>query len=249
MSILNEQSELILQETKEYLENSVPKLKLNVEENICKLKNLKDIFSEKFNDLLLQIEKLPQDIVIEEEISPASIKSVTTWEWEYANNSTKNFQKDDNDIYVLRPETHGTINAYSSLTMNDNTTLKIKFHDTTSFGCSGFGIISKDDPLFQSGIFSNSGSHPMFCMCCFGPWSAKYMEKKSSENLQHILKRETDKYVTFEVNFVDMMFRVFECNDQLFAEYDLNKMAYKTDLVLVFYTGSSVVQSHEIVCF
>ena len=44
-----------------------------------------------------------------------------------------------------------------------------------------------------------------------------------------ILKRAEEKYVTFQISFTDMMFRVYECSDQLFAEYDLNKLNYKND--------------------
>lgn len=246
MNSIDEKSDFIIQESRSYLENTIPTLKSSVESNISKLRNLRNIFSDRFNDLLLQIEKLPQDVIIEEELSPASIKTINTWEWEYATTSTKNFNR-EGDLYILNTGMSGSIHAYSSIVMNDDTTLKIKFEDTTSFGCSGFGLISKQDPLFSLGNFSNSGTHPMFCMCCFGPWSAKYMEKKGSENLQHILKRAEEKYVTFQISFTDMMFRVYECSDQLFAEYDLNKLNYKNDLVLLYYTGSSVAQSFEII--
>jgi hypothetical protein len=53
--------------------------------------------------------------------------------------------------------------------------------------------------------------------------------------------------MTFEFNFEEMKFFVFDCNDEIFATYDMNNLSYKDDLVLIFYTGSQVVHSHEII--
>ena len=227
---------------KEKIESNREGSKLNID----KLKELKSSFSKQFGQIVNDLEKIPQDLIstLEEEESPAAARKVVNWEWEFKNGGK--FQK-DGDLYKMNSSC-GTVQAFSSHCVNEDFKYKIKFTDTTSFGCAGFGIISKSDNNFsESGNFSSSGSNPLFCLCCTGPWSAKYMNKKSSENMQSILKRAEDKMMTFEVSFSEGLFKVYDCYDVLFADYELNKLSSQIDLVLIFY-GSGPNHSHEIIC-
>ena len=223
--------------------------KTHIEENINSLKDIKLNFSTKFSFLLDEISKIPNinEIEKEEEVSPASIKSIMEWEWQYLENSQR-FIEEDGKYSVKGGGGGGSIYAYSSHTINhENVKFKVKFHQTESFGCGGFGLISKNHHNFRESRFSNSGNYPMFCLCCTGPWSAKRINKISNENMQHILKRENEKTITFEVNFDDMKFNIYDYKDELFGDYNLNEMDMLDDLVLIYYSGTYVRHSHEII--
>jgi hypothetical protein len=171
------------------LKSKIDSNKLIVKENIEKLKNIKSLFSSKFGGLIEQISNIPQDSLEkkdDDEQSPASLVTVRHWEWLYANNSAKTFTRDE-DLYTLKNDGGwNTMTAYSSISFNSTGRLKVKFHDVTSFGCGGFGIISMNDPAFNSGSF-NSSSHPLFCLCCSGTWGAQQIGH-SGEAMQHRLK-------------------------------------------------------------
>lgn len=244
---INEKIQLILSNLND-LNSNKENFRSLVKLNVSKLKELKDSFGKKFTSLIDDLNELPKlEYQDEHEESPASIKTQVTWEWHYHDNSNKKFLF-ENDIYSLNSNMgYSSVFAYCSETVNSTQTFKVKFHDVTSFGCSGFGLMSKQDPLFQSGGYCNSGTHCMFCMCCNGPWSAKYMVLKGGEAMQYRLKSAQEKFITFEINMEDRMFRVYDPSDSLYSEYDINQMAYQNDLVLVYYTGSGVTQSFELV--
>lgn len=228
------------------INNNISTLKDKYNSNFSNLKNIKKLFSEKFSSLVEEIEKIPEDKlkVIEEEVSPASIVNLIHWEWLYTSKSTREFIKDENDLYSSSGS--GTLNAYSSHAVNENFTWKVRFHNTQSFGCGGFGIISKNDPQFETNAFGNFGGHPLSCLCCNGAWSASSMTLKGGQALQHSLKSSNDKVLTFEVNYDENVFKIYNPDGVLHSEYSLNNLTYKDDLVLFYYSGSSTNHSHEI---
>lgn len=215
--------------------------------NIQRLKSLKESFFSKFNELVDIIQSIPEENIVNktEEISPASIVTTIHWEWLYNSESNKQFQIID-DLYVITNSgTYGTMNAFSSHAVNENFTWKVKFHNTTSFGCGGFGLISKNDPNFERG-FGNYTGHPLFCLCCSSSWSASYMTFKGGDQMQHRLKRSTEKVLSFEVNIDEGLFKVYDPEETLFSEFNLNSMQGSGDYVLFYYTTSNTDHSHEI---
>lgn len=226
------------------------KYRENIDNNIEKFKVIKKLFKEKFGFLVDEIEKLPEElskIVEQVEDSPASIKQTMTWEWIYHDKTSKRFNQNF-EIYSLDAnQGYTSILAYSSHSVNhEDTKFVVKFHDTTNFGCSGFGLMSKNQTEFIDGNFS-TGNFPLICLCCTGPWSAKRVNKKVTDNLQYILKRASDKTLIFELDFSSMLFKVTDCEGNDWGDYDLNLLPNKEDLVLIFYSGSSVTHSHEII--
>lgn len=218
-------------------------------ENIELLKKVKKVFATKFGGLVDAIGNLPELAqVVDEEESPASIQTQTFWEWNYVDNSTKQFRR-EGDKYILGSnDGYSTIMAYSSVSTDDVMRFQVQFFDTQSFGCGGFGCISKDDPDFIAGRFTSS-THPLFCLCCNGTWGAKSISTKGdSEALQHKLKRDTEKKLTFEINISEGAFKVlYPDENTLYADSEINSLNYKTNMVLIFYSGSTVVHSHEII--
>eukprot|EP00340_Litonotus_pictus_P006510 CAMPEP_0170522844 /NCGR_PEP_ID=MMETSP0209-20121228/8257_1 /TAXON_ID=665100 ORGANISM="Litonotus pictus, Strain P1" /NCGR_SAMPLE_ID=MMETSP0209 /ASSEMBLY_ACC=CAM_ASM_000301 /LENGTH=161 /DNA_ID=CAMNT_0010810557 /DNA_START=156 /DNA_END=637 /DNA_ORIENTATION=+ len=158
------------------------------------------------------------------------------WEWLYTDQSTKKFET-DGDLYKLHNGMTGTIYAYSSVSCNSTTWFKVKFSDTSSFGCGGFGIMSMSDPMFDTGKFNTQG-HPMVCLCCTGTWGTHSVQQKGGQAMQYRLKTAEEKVMSFEINFEEMLYKVYDCNNELFSDYDMNKMQYTSDVVLVFYSGS-----------
>ncbi len=108
--------------------------------------------------------------------------------------------------------------------------------------------MSKDDPDFANGRFTSS-SHPLFCLCCNGTWGGKALTTKGdSEPLQHKLKRDSEKKLTFEINISDGFFRVYYPDEStLYSDCEIGSFPYKTNMVLIFYTSSAIAHSHEIV--
>lgn len=226
----------------------------NLNLNIEKFKEIKSLFTQKFNGLIDKMGQIDQNKLIkseeDDEVSPASVPKELNWEWLYSDSSTKKFNYDPTEnIYRCDVSGgYGTMTAYSSVNFSSNAKLKIKFHDTSSFGCGGFGIMSMDDPNLLSGQYEKGeGTNPLFCLCCSGPWSAKYFVY-SGEAMQYRLKNATgEKNITFDFDFDNMKFTVFDPNDQEFASYDMNKLTYKENIALIFYTTSSINHSHEII--
>ena len=231
----------------------IPKLDEQSHKNIESLKEVNNKFKKAYLDLVEKIESIPDEIINEnqktEEVSPASIRNIVFWEWEYTNKSTKKFSRED-DLFILKGTDYGSVNAYSSHVVNESFKYKIRFDDVTSFGCGGFGIISKNDPQFDTTDFGSFSGHPLFCLCCSGSWSGNNVTTKGGEAMQHRLKKapKEERFMTFEIDIDNMKFNVYDCVDELFCEYNISGMTYKDDLVLFFYTGSSVTHSHEIVC-
>lgn len=227
--------------------------------NITKLKSLNQKFISLYNNLISEIETIPQtklesklqtDNNIESDISPASIISHITWEWLYNELSTKQFtfNSSDDSYSTGQNTTSGYINAYSSHSTDTNFIWKINFINTQSFGCGGFGIISKNDPKFNNDNYTNFGGHPLMCLCCNGSWSGSYMTILGTRALQYILKEDNNsKCLTFEVNMDENLFKIYDPNDNLHATYDLKNMSYNDDLVLIYSSGSSTNHSHQIV--
>ena len=86
------------------------------------------------------------------------------------------------------------------------------------------------------------------CLCCNGSWSGAYMSIKSGQvALQNTLKSSNEKILTFEVNFDEQLFKVYNPNGELHSDYSFSSLTYKTDLVLLYYSGSSTDHSHEII--
>lgn len=220
--------------------------KSSLEENLKLFKEVKINFSSKFNDLVSQIEKIPEDLeeTYNDEVSPASLVTVTHWEWLYHTNCNQPFQK-DMDLYTTTGQ-YGNLLAYSSITIDSDTRLQVKFHDTTSFGCGGFGIISKNEPNFNNAAWV-SNTHPVFCLCCTGTWGAQSIGKISGESMQNRLRNSVEKKIIFEFDFGTMKFNVYDPNDELFSVYDMNQLNHKDNLVLIFYSTSTVRHSHEII--
>lgn len=248
---MSQQDQILL--LKESLEINKKNTSLNGEklkENIEKLKSIKKLFSSKFNELINLISSIPDNkinqIDINNEDSPASIPNVKFWEWLYADNSTKKFKLNDDNAYELDGES-GTINAYSSISFSSTEKLKIQFKNSQSFGCGGFGYMSMDDPYFKSGTFT-SGSYKqcLICLCCSGTWGSQGMQT-NGEAMQHRIKKSSEKFMTFEFNFEENLYKVYDCNDELFGTSDMNLYPYKENLVLIFYSGSDVRHSHEII--
>ena len=245
-----ENSILSLKESlKNIMDNQVV-LNKNLQDNICKFKGIKSLFSSKFNNLIDNISKLEQKLVEnndDDELSPASVPKETNWEWLYTDNSSQKFQYDSSTNTYKVSGGYGNMTAYSSVCFSSNAKMKIKFHDVTSFGCGGFGIMSMDDPYLLSGQYERSdGTNPLFCLCCSGPWSAKYFTY-SGEAMQHKLKRAEEKFMTFDFDFDNMKFTVYDPTDVEFASYDMNKLTYKENIALIFYTTSGINHSHEII--
>lgn len=231
------------------INQNIAQLKEANKSNISKLKTLKDYFSAKFNELVNIIENIPEENVVSkaEEVSPASIVSIIHWDWLYNLESTKQFERNTEDHYITRNNSSsGTINAYSSHVANENFQWKVKFHDTNSFGCGGFGLISKNDPNFEKS-YGNFTGHPLACLCCSGSWSAASMTLKNSEALQHKLKRSVEKILIFELNMDEQLYKVYDPEGELFAEYNLSSMSGKDDYVLFYYSSSNTNHSHEII--
>lgn len=216
--------------------------------NIQKLKNLKESFFGKFNELVNAIQSIPEEHIVDktEEISPASIVTTVHWEWLYNSESNKQFQIIDDLYTTTSNSSYGTMNAFSSHAANENFTWKVKFHNTGSFGCGGFGLISKNDPNFERS-FGNYSGHPLFCLCCSSSWSASYMSFKGGDSMQYRLKRSADKILSFELNIDEGLFKVYDPEETLFAEYYINSMLGKDDYVLFYYTTSNTNHSHEII--
>lgn len=216
--------------------------------NLKKLKDLKSKFSSVFGKIVEELENLPEEKTKpdETEVSPASIRSITVWEWQYNLESTKQFVKDSNDLYSTYGGS-GTINAFSSHAVNESFTWKVKFHSTVSFGCGGFGIISKNDPNFEKS-YGNYAGHPLCCLCCSGSWSAGYMNTKGGQALQYRLKNNNEKILAFELNMDERLFKIYDPDGVLFADYSIDNMTYKDDLVLFYHSGSNTNHSHEIIC-
>ena len=229
------------------INSNISSLKGNIDNHILKLKEIRTLFSNKFSALLLEIESIPEDKVQHvDDVSPASITSTIFWEWLYTSNSTKIFEKNNEDHYAVN-RSSGTINAYSSHETNTSYKWILKFHNTTSFGCGGYGIVSKNDPQFETGFFGNYGGHPLICLCCNGSWSGVRMNIKGSQALQYSLKSSQEKILTFEVNYEDNKFYIYDSYDRIHAEYDLSSLSYNTDLVLCYYSTSFTDNSHEII--
>lgn len=208
---------------------------------------MKEDFFSKFNNLVSLIQSIPEENVVnkDEEISPASIVTTIHWEWIYNNESTKQFQIVD-DLYVTTTSgNYGNINAFSSHTANENFTWKVKFHNINSFGCGGFGLISKNDPNFER-CYGNYTGHPLFCLCCSSSYSASYMTFKGGDYMQHRLKRSSEKVLAFELNLDEGLFKVYDPDETLFAEYSISLMQGSGDYVLFYYSTSNTDHSHEI---
>ena len=73
------------------------------------------------------------------------------------------------------------------------------------------------------------------------------MNIKGSQALQYSLKSSQDKLLTFEVNYENNMFYIYDSNDRLHADFDLSNLSYNTDLVLCYYSTSNTDNSHEII--
>ena len=233
-------------------DNNEKKLNSNVE----KFKDIKLIFKDKYTSLLEKIENIPKDIIEDieknkekEEISPASIVNTIFWEWEYCDISNRKFIQ-ENELYKTKmQDTSGNIDAYSSISLNENYTFKLKFNDCNQFSCGGFGVISKNHPQFNTKSFNGISNIPICCMCCSGAWNSCNYELFGRPALQHVLKSSSsdEKNLSFEFNFDEMMFKVFEPNGDLYGKFDLNKLEQKDDLVLIYYSGSSTDYSFEII--
>jgi len=218
--------------------------------NIEKFKELKSKFTKHFGNLIDIVSNLPKLEEIksneDEEVSPASQKVGFFWEWAYHSESNKwNF---DESTGIYSTASH-EIKAYTNNTITDNCRIKVLFHQVQSFGCGGFGIMSKTHKNFIDGYYNGSSNFPFMCLCCTGPWSAKYINKKDpGNNMQKYLKEapEGSKYITFEIDFGEGLFKVFNYKDELFGDYELKKCDSLEELVLIFYGGSSLSHSHSI---
>ena len=242
----------ILNQYNDDIKENTEKLKNGIQQNISTLKSIRSKFSKNFGDLVNELENLPKISEIksqeEDEISPASMRSNTMWEWEYLDysKSTSKFEK-DGDIYSVTGKS-GNLYAYSSVEINDqNLRFSLLFHNTMNFGCGGIGIMSKKDPGFYEGNWTNTG-HLLFCLCCSGTWGANALTHKTGKAMQYRIKECEDKRMTIEVDFDKNRFTVIDGNDEEMGYYDLTKNNYKEDLVIIFYSGSSINHSHEIVC-
>lgn len=225
----------------------IPLNKNQAEKNIENFKSIKKLFTSRFSGLLNDIESIPSTVVVkdDEEESPAAMRNQVVWEWEYLPGS-KEFQR-DGDVYRLGGQGYEAVYAYSSHTINEDTTLKVNFTECISFGCGGFGIMSKNDPDFEAKRFT-SNSHLLFCLCCSGTWGAKAVTKESTKKaFQHILKENECKEITFFFDMSEMKLKIYDYTEELWGSFDINTMNYKEDLVLIFYTGSNVQHSHEII--
>jgi len=242
----------------EQLKSKNPKakesIKSDLESNLSKFKETKNLFSTYFNELILAIENLPtitNEKIEESDESPAGQPSVTVWEWEYIDKSTKKFIQEGDEYILDGNGNYSNLYAYSSVAVSSDCKMQVKFNDVSSFGCGGFGIISKNDPLFEEGSWSTSnGTNPLFCLCCSGTWGAKSIGKVGGgQALQHRLKQASsdNRTLTFDFDFSEMKFKIYDPNEELFSEFDMNTMQYKEDLVLLFYTSSNIKHSHQIV--
>lgn len=248
MSDLTGRLEKIKEELSQFTEETKGN-KQKTNENIELLKKVKLVFAKQFGGLVDSIGCLPEiTTVVEEEVSPAAIQTQVFWEWNYVENSTKQFKKEGDRYALTTNDGYNTIMAYSSVSTDDVMKFQVQFFDTQSFGCGGFGCISKDDPDFIGGRFTSS-THPLFCLCCNGTWGAKSIQTKGdSEALQHKLKRDTEKKLTFEINITEGYFKIFYPDENtLYADSEINSLNFKTNMVLIFYSGSTVIHSHEIV--
>ena len=72
------------------------------------------------------------------------------------------------------------------------------------------------------------------------------MTLKGGDNMQYRLKRSEEKVISFELNIDEGLFKVYDPEDVLFAEYNINSMLGKDDYVLFYYTTSNTNHSHEI---
>ena len=226
------------------------KLKKGIQQNISTLKSLRSKFSKCFGSLVNDLENLPKidELYSEkEEESPASIRSNNIWEWEYLEDKTTNKFEKEGDVYTLTGK-GGNLYAYSSHEINENDLrFSLLFHDTSSFGCGGIGIMSKKDPNFYTGGWTKTG-HLLFCLCCSGTWGANSLTHKNGRAMQHRLKEYEDKRMTINVDFNLNRFTVIDGKDEEMGYYDLNLNSYKEDLVIIFYSGSSIKHSHELIC-
>lgn len=73
------------------------------------------------------------------------------------------------------------------------------------------------------------------------------MTVKSTEALQHKIKRSEEKIITFELNIEEGLYKVYDPDGELFAEYSLSLMSGKDDYVLFYYSSSNTNHSHEII--
>lgn len=104
---------------------------------------------------------------------------------------------------------------------------------------------------FSRKKFNSSNSHPLFCLCCNGSWNGKYCvyAKGQETSMQKYLKDNSkSKMITFEINMPEMLFKVFYPDEEtLYSSCDLSPTNYKDNMVLIFYSESSIDHSHEII--
>ena len=245
-----------IQEHFKALEN----LKLSTQSNIEKLKESKSNFKNKFTNLLSELENLPTDLQEaikkdEEDVSPASLISVQFWEWLYhPTESAKQFERQGDNYSLRTSQGYGNICAYSSIFASEGIiNFKIKFLTFSSFGCGGFGVISMDDPKFTTTSFGSIQKYPQFCMCCTGAWSGAAptrTAKFQSKSIQHVIKdepNEDNRFIGFEINFPENLFKVYAPNEELFGTNDISNLEYKTNLCLYYYSGSQVEYTFELI--
>mgnify|MGYP000337726112 CR=1 FL=1 len=248
MSDLTTRLDKIKQDLAEF-SNEAKENRLKTTNNIDLLKKVKLVFAKQFGGLVDTIGNLPElTNVVEEEESPAAAQTQIFWEWNYHDSSAKKFTR-EGDRYILGSnDGYSAILAYSSASSDDVIRYQVQFFDTQQFGCGGFGCMSKDDPDFIEGRYTSS-SHPLFCLCCNGTWGGKALTTKGdSETLQHKLKRDTEKKLTFEINMTEGYFKVFYPDEfTLYSDCEIGSCTYKTNMVLIFYSSSSIVHSHEII--
>ncbi len=71
--------------------------------------------------------------------------------------------------------------------------------------------------------------------------------KPGQTALQNTLKNSNEKILTFEINFDEQLFKVYNPLGELHSDFNLNSLTHKTDLVLFYYSGSGPNHSHEII--